>query len=171
MATNVNDPYGLIGKWFFNETISIKYLGFDPKIIFSSNGFSYNRMYVDSSSLTYGDYSPDYTPVNRLYHKAFTPTGGWANPEYRTVIITDGDSLTNETFANWLKANAVQQAEPTPTDAVTIEYNGSVIASLKAGQSATLPCKDLPMLSDVVVSVPENMGGSVEEWDGSIEVV
>lgn len=54
--------------------------------------------------------------------------------------------------------------------AVTIEYNGSTIASLKAGQSASLPCKDKPMLTDLVVTVPEGMGGSVEEWDGSYTV-
>lgn len=61
----------------------------------------------------------------------------------------------------------------TINDTVAIQYNGSTIASLKAGQTATLPCKDKPMHTDVVVSVPEGMGAGevVEVWDGSIEVV
>jgi hypothetical protein len=89
------------------------------------------------------------------------------------LTITGGVDVTNPSLISWLEANGELQAEPTPTNAVTIEYNGSVIASLKAGQSATLPCKDTLMHTDVVVSVPDGMGAGevVEEWDGSIEVV
>lgn len=43
--------------------------------------------------------------------------------------------------------------------AVQINYNGSVIADLSAGQTATLNCKDKVMRSNVVVTAPESMGG------------
>jgi hypothetical protein len=87
---------------------------------------------------------------------------------FETVSAQSG--YTVEQLISWLETYS---EKPTPTDAVTIEYNGSTIASLKAGQSATLECKDLPMLDNVVVTVPENMGGAgevVEEWDGSYTV-
>jgi hypothetical protein len=42
--------------------------------------------------------------------------------------------------------------------AVQINYNGSVIADLSAGQTATLNCKDKVMRSNVVVTAPESMG-------------
>jgi hypothetical protein len=44
--------------------------------------------------------------------------------------------------------------------AVQINYNGSVIADLSAGQTATLNCKDKVMRSNVVVTAPESMGSA-----------
>lgn len=38
---------------------------------------------------------------------------------------------------------------------VTVEYNGSVIATIENGNKATLPIKDKKMKSDIVVTVPE----------------
>jgi hypothetical protein len=43
--------------------------------------------------------------------------------------------------------------------ATEIKYNGSVIASPEAGQTATLKCAGMTMESDVVVEVAENAGG------------
>jgi hypothetical protein len=122
---------------------------------------------------------PDYSTTNPIVVR-FGSTSGtydfYTNSAYninisRIVDFGTTEQTVTDTFLTWLTANATPEAEPIPTDVVTIEYNGAVIASLKAGQSATLPCKDLPMLTDVVVSVPDELGGSVEEWDGSIEVV
>lgn len=44
----------------------------------------------------------------------------------------------------------------------TIEYNGSVVATVEGGNTATLPVKDLKMKSDIVITVPEaaNDGGT-----------
>jgi hypothetical protein len=95
--------------------------------------------------------------------------GYWDFKNYGTGIQTitiPYDQEVSDEFAAWFNANIGQQEEA----AVTIEYNGSVIASLKAGQTATLPCKDTLMHTDLVVSVPDGMGGSVEEWDGSYTV-
>ncbi len=89
------------------------------------------------------------------------------------LTIEGGTDATNPALISWLEANGECQNPPAPEEpTVTIEYNGSVIASLKAGQTATLPCKDKPMLTDVVVTVPEGMGAGevVEEWDGSYTI-
>lgn len=37
----------------------------------------------------------------------------------------------------------------------TVEYNGSVVATIENGNKATLPIKDLKMKSDIVITVPE----------------
>lgn len=89
-----------------------------------------------------------------------------------TITFTGGTDVTNPSLISWLEANGECQNPPAPEEpAVTIQYNGTVIASLKAGQTATLPCKDTLMHTDVVVSVPEGMGGAdVPEWDGSYTV-
>lgn len=48
----------------------------------------------------------------------------------------------------------IVEAEPTTT-AVTVEYNGSVVATIENGNKATLPIKDLKMKTDIVITVPE----------------
>lgn len=45
------------------------------------------------------------------------------------------------------------------TAAATVTYNGSIIAVLQAGQTATLKCEGMKMQSDVVVDSAENSGG------------
>lgn len=42
-----------------------------------------------------------------------------------------------------------------------IEYNGSVVATVEGGNTATLPIKDLKMKSDIVITVPLG-GGSAD---------
>lgn len=42
--------------------------------------------------------------------------------------------------------------------ATEIKYNGSVIASPEAGQTATLKCQGMKMETDLVVSVPAEIG-------------
>lgn len=41
-----------------------------------------------------------------------------------------------------------------------IKYNGSVVATVEGGNTATLPVKDLKMKSDIVITVPEAENGS-----------
>lgn len=90
---------------------------------------------------------------SQLYASAFE---SWL---FDTIEITGGMEVKNAELIEWFSANFELISAPAPTDVVTIEYNGSVIASLKAGQTATLTCKDKPMHTDVVVSVPNEMGG------------
>ena len=78
-----------------------------------------------------------------------------------TLTFDDDSTPSNPAFEPWFTANTKQL--------VTIEYNGSVIASLTEGK-ATLPCKDKVMHTDIVVNVPELGGESVPEWDGSYTI-
>jgi hypothetical protein len=58
-------------------------------------------------------------------------------------------------------------------DVVKIEYKKTTIASLKAGQTAILPCKDKTMNANLVVTVPTDMnvpGEIVEEYDGTVVI-
>ena len=43
-----------------------------------------------------------------------------------------------------------------------IEYNGSVVATVEGGNTATLPVKDLNMKTDIVITVPEGEGGGID---------
>ena len=61
-------------------------------------------------------------------------------------------------FYNWLTENANPVSEESPI--ATITYNGSNIASLSGGETATLKCKGLMMEDDVVVDVAEVSGES-----------
>lgn len=49
-----------------------------------------------------------------------------------------------------------------------IEYNGSVVATVEGGNTATLPIKDKKMKSDIVITVPK--AETVEEYDGAIVI-
>lgn len=66
---------------------------------------------------------------------------------------TEPQTVSAEFYA-WLTENATQPA-------ATIIYNGSIIATLNGGQSATLKCKGMKMESDVVVDVAEQSGGDI----------
>lgn len=61
----------------------------------------------------------------------------------KTIDFGDELQVVSEVFYNWLTENATQ-----PT--TTITYNGNVIASLEAGQTATLPCAGKKMKGDIV---------------------
>ena len=52
-----------------------------------------------------------------------------------------------------------------------IEYNGSIVAIVEGGNTATLPIKDMKMKSDIVITVPKEASSEVvEEWDGSYSI-
>lgn len=128
-----------------------------------------------STQLSYFSYG--FTPVevtdNGLGQYTYSGSGTFlglatsANATTPTYAV--GDEIALSLGGDTLNLYIVEEA----ASGVIITYNNAVIASLKAGQSASLPCKDKPMHTDVVVTVPEGMGAGevVEEWDGSIEVV
>ena len=97
----------------------------------------------------------------------------------QTITITSDAEVSDE-FNTWFTANAdivndeggdepTEPDEPdtpdipsepdTPDAAASITYNGSTIASLLGGQTATLKCAGMTMESDVVVDVAEQSGG------------
>lgn len=162
------------GKWVFKEklttpswsTVTINFT--TEKVVYGYSSF-YGMYYSTGNfpglAFKAKDGSEDVTTGN-----VWSASSNKWNVDCGYLDFGTTEQTVTDTFLTWMQANATPEAEPTPTNAVTIEYNGAVIASLKAGQSATLPCKDKPMHTDVVVSVPEGLGGSVEEWDGSYTV-
>lgn len=94
-------------------------------------------------------------PYSRYYFKS---------TESFTLTITGGNDINNEELIAWLETYS---EKPIPTDAVTVEYNNAVIATLTEGK-VTLSCKDKQMHANLVVTVPDGLGGEeIEEWDGS----
>ena len=77
---------------------------------------------------------------------------GWAFDTFgegiKTIDFGTEPQTVSAEFYEWLTANATQ-----PT--ATIQYNGSTIASLFNGQTATLKCEGMKMESDVTVKVAE----------------
>ena len=122
-------------------------------ISFASNGTSYTSMtlYTKSKSLLGVKYGSTIV----------TSSSGYVDEAYKVVDFGSAEQTVSDNFYNNFITFAEQQAEPepeAPTNTVTIEYNGSVIASLTEGK-ATLPCKDKVMHTDIVVNVPELGGG------------
>lgn len=68
----------------------------------------------------------------------------------QTITIPEDTEVSDE-FEPWFTANTKRLS--------TITYNGSIIASLLGGQTATLKCAGMKMESDVVVDVAEQNGG------------
>lgn len=83
----------------------------------------------------------------------FATSANATEPTYTT-----GDTLTISADGTTVSLYIVE-AEAT-TSGVTIKYNGSTIASLESGQTATLACSGKKMKSDIVVTAPEAEGGT-----------
>jgi hypothetical protein len=145
------------GKWVFNETVPVN-VGLTQNVNFTSNGNSFTKMSIDSDN-----YILQY---NNTYAYEM---GDWFPDAYRYVDFGETEQTVIDTFLTWITANATQQADPTPINAVTIEYNNTVIATLAKGV-ATLPCEDKVMHTDVVITVPKMSGEVISEWDGSYTV-
>lgn len=93
------------------------------------------------------------------------------------IVVNEGYAYhaTEKTLYNADGSVFLRSATDTaeiPTDKVTIQYNGAIIATLTSKQTATLKCKgdNVKMHTDIVVNVPELGGESVPEWDGSYTI-
>ena len=149
------------GTYRFNDVLNVpsgeieQYIDFtaipsvdDPPIVFVCNGVR-----VDGVDLIY--YVVD--PFETEYQVYDGEWGSLTQGVPVQTITIPNDAEVSAEFASWFTANTVKQGGNT----VTIEYNGSVIASLTEGK-ATLPCKDKVMHTDIVVNVPE-LGGEEKE--------
>ena len=76
-----------------------------------------------------------------------------SNADYeklRTLTITGGDDVEDETFISWFTANATLiEEEPSAT---VITYNGSTIATLEAGQTATIKTAETEVEHDIIIT-------------------
>lgn len=83
--------------------------------------------------------------------------GGWfVDNEYgaygegiKTIAVPE-DTEVSESFYTWFDANTTPY---TAQLTAKITYNGSTIATLCNGQTATLKCEGMKMLSDIVIEI------------------
>lgn len=120
-------------KWLLNSKLA------DPSFVPCYINFVYNGIscrYLNKSSY-YGGFDLIYGHNDgQAYYVYKGDSGGWLDESYRTIEINGGQDVANAQLISWLTANATQIIEATPT---TITYNGTELASLEEGQTATFP--------------------------------
>ncbi len=149
------------GVWVFNETISLTsgITSAGQTVNFTTAGYSCTKMYK-GSDFDSGDAELCYTGIPNSFDLAYHSVGGhdgdqgWQDEAYKTVDFGTTEQTVDDTFYTWLTANATHQATE-ETNGVTVEYNGSVVATIPNGNKATIPIADKKMKSDLVVTVPE----------------
>ena len=157
-TTNAVEQKEISGKWRFREVLTPPADAFRETVSFLSGGASFNAMYAKTIADTTG-FGLEYSNITASggeivsvyadgeYGDLFA-VSGWVDSGYRTVDFGTEPRTVSAEFYNWLTANATQ-----PT--AFIHYNGSTIASLFGGQTATLKCAGMQMEDDVVVEVAE----------------
>lgn len=139
---------------------------FKKSSVYSATGFgleiwgvnSFSLHYLVSSSSSYIISVEDgivYIPRGTDIYIGDYDNGNsdWYFPA-QTITIPNDSEVSAEFYA-WFTANAVLQGGEDETPVASIQYSGSTIVSLEAGQTATLKCKGKVMKTDVVVEVDE----------------
>lgn len=147
------------GVWIFNDDPIEGYSNVVHQTInFISNGNTYTSL----------EFTYDNEGIHQIEYGAtviYHGYGGFTNDDYKTVDFGTTEQTVSDEFLTCMQANA------TPADAVTIEYNGTVIASLKPGQTATLFTKNKKMESDIIVVVPQSESSeTIKIYDGECEI-
>ena len=150
------------GKWVFKDDNSI-----GTPITISSISFNSNNTHYNSINFNYGG---DFGGIMGYYGSTLVYDQLdrlWYNEAYRTIDFGTTEQTVSDTFLSWMQGNATPEAEPEPTNTVTVEYNNTTIASIIEGESVTLNCAGHKMKSGITVTVPEIVVNTVEEWDGA----
>ena len=124
--------------WIFNENLING--PFDPfygtpdfKLDFICEGTVYSRFCIRFDSPEHdsnpGNYIPhiayDYIDVyNYTSNDEHVYCGEWLDPTFRTITILGGEDASNESFLQWLQANAVQTNASTQITAGKINLTG-----------------------------------------------
>lgn len=147
----------LKGIWVFNDNPSLSFSSRYFDVNFTSNNSSYTQIGFDEDSATYGVISLYYNSQEAYTYGSYMD--GWINAAYKTVDFGTTEQTVDDTFYTWLTANATQQASE-ETSAVTVEYDGEVVATIPSGNKATIPIADKKMKTDIVITVPKAEGGT-----------
>ena len=104
LTTEKPQEESIIGTWVFKDTITQLPSDVKYSITFECNGVEYNSLanYWSGNAQLFTYYG---TTTKYAYSHKFDEWQG----DYQTITITGGVDINNETFANWLKANAVKQ--------------------------------------------------------------
>ena len=104
---------------------------------------------VTETGLTIGTETYTYSGTKKFVGVSFSENS--TSPE-----LAIGESFDGNTAYAY-----IVEAEPT-TSGVTVKYNGSVVATIPNGNTATLPIADKKMKTDIVITVPEGEGGGTD---------
>ena len=166
VLTPYSDEQGVVAQIPFTATIisdGVSVVGTGSQIGVSPDALVF---VIDSSTPSIVE---NYPLVLAMYgFKDLYGFTGW-NTQFaydQTVNITKDTEVDND-FGNNFIANT-NYNEVNKSSLVTIEYNGSTIAELNAGETATLSCNGFAMASDVVVKVNE-VGNGVTP-SGTLEI-
>ncbi len=158
------------GTYRFNDVISGNGVPFDVEdpdydyqaiYPFVSNSITYGMMWM-SGNIDNSDFiSIVYMTENYDYAMAYsyeagegdgvTLIKGWQSEALQTQTLT-ADTEVDDTYGAWYIANT-NYNEVNASSLVTIEYNGSTIAELNAGDKATLSCAGMKMASELVIKI------------------
>lgn len=187
-TANAVEQKQISGKWKFNDVLSAPSEALYQEVVFeTSPAISETAGGLVDGTMTWnifevvledGVMGVLYAPnVNSSYPPFYDSRYGWdywaagtGNDDFKgfgqTINFGTEPQTVSAEFYNWLTENANPVIEETPV--ASIQYNGSTIASLFGGQTATLKCAGMTMESDVVVEVAENIGETIEDYDGTI---
>jgi hypothetical protein len=186
-ATQVENPVIITDvtntSWRFNEVLyhwnvgevdeeetSVRYNDF-RNITFNANGENFN--YLGYRGHRNDDFASG-TPLAVSYNDTTVyDTNSWVDETYKTITITGGNDATNPKFIVWLTQNATQIEIPTPEapSGTTVTYNGSIIATLNAGETVTLHCAGKKMDGEVIVKTAEGSSGKIlPKFDGTVVI-
>lgn len=90
----------------------------------------------------------------------------WLKGYGQTIVIPEDAEVSDE-FVTWFASNTTS-VTVLPEDKTNIVYDGKCIASLEAGQTATLPCEGKKMATDIAVIAPKSGG---EYSEGGLNIV
>ncbi len=111
------------------------------------NGNNFNQFNYQGNAVWFTNYSTD-------------DTYSYSNSSAFTFTVTGGVDVTNSSLIQWLVDNNAtfekEGEEETPTDHGEIHYNGSLLATIKAGQTVILHTKGFQAETDIVI---KNVGG------------
>ena len=149
------------GKWLFDDSkiASVKSAGLIAERVNFTSHLPWKEMRIDGAvdsinGIYYRDPKTDTDP----YMTVYTKDGGWTYEGYKDVDFGENEQTVSDAFHELFtqlatKVGGEDPEEPTPPPTpTTITYNGNTIASLSAGQSATLPCNGKVMASDVLIT-------------------
>ena len=167
-------------KWLLNETLepmseydeSIFGWTASYNINFTANDTEFKRFEGEQcENILEGNIVDElryyYTNPHPYVHEVYYwfNDSSWLDEVWRTITITGGDDATNPDLIAWLEANA-KLVEEEPAAGTTISYNGTVIATIQPGETATLECAGKQMDDNIVVEVAETSGSG----SGGVEI-
>lgn len=140
-------------KWLFNETINPPINGMTQSVNYASYINLDGDIFTDFSQLRVRTNGHIYLGVQGLQYLVHSGTdqtnlNGWT----RLVDFGSTEQEVADDFYAWFTANATlvgEEPEEEPT-ATVITYNGSTIATLEAGQTATIKAAEYEFDHDLV---------------------